>query len=139
LERLTQTFPSPEAYREFWRSHPAFAEWTPVVEQYVDYDLAEDLRPAASPDAVAQDSADSATGDALPEALAWAEQTGLPIVFLRAPRGLLDQPGGMYPPGTVTEWAQRLPRLTATEVAGVNHYTIIMAEPGVSAVAAAVR
>jgi lipase len=157
LERLTQTFPSVEAYREFWRSHPAFSEWTPVVQQYVDYDLAElgpgggsgdglgeqagtspDLRPATSPDAVAQDSADTSTGQALPRALAWAEKTGLPIVFLRAPRGLLDQPGGMYPPETVAEWEARLPRLAASEVAGVNHYTIIMAEPGISAVAAAV-
>lgn len=141
IERLTQTFPSAEAYREFWRSHPAFSRWTPVVEQYVDYDLAEfgpDLRPAASPDAVAQDSADSATGDALPGALAWAGETGLPITFLRAPRGLLDQPGGMYTAETVAEWAGRLPRLAASDVSGVNHYTIIMAEPGVSAVAAAV-
>lgn len=142
LQRLTQAFPSVEAYREFWKSHPAFAEWTPVVQQYVDYDLAEqgpELRPATSPDAVAQDSADTSTGDALPRALAWAEETGRPLTFLRAPRGLLDQPGGMYPTDTVAEWAERLPRLTVREVAGVNHYTIIMAEPGISAVVAAVR
>ncbi|MFC8799884.1 alpha/beta fold hydrolase [Promicromonospora sp. NPDC057138] len=158
IERLTQTFPSAEAYREFWRAHPAFAEWNPVVEQYVDYDLAEYpragssagggpadgpvagpvLRPATSSDAVAADSADSARGDALPAALAWAAETSLPITFLRAPRGLLDQPGGMYPAGTVAEWERRLPRLAASEVVGVNHYTIIMAEPGISAVAAAV-
>lgn len=149
IERLTQTFPSAEAYREFWRAHPAFARWNPVVEQYVDYDLAEYppadgaaagpvLRPATSPDAVAADSADSARGDALPAALAWAADTSLPITFLRAPRGLLDQPGGMYPAPTVTEWSRRLPGLAAGEVPGVNHYTIIMAEPGISAVAAAV-
>ena len=149
IERLSQEFPSREAYREFWRAHPAFGEWTPVVEQYVDYDLAEFpaadgsdggpvLRPATSPDAVAADSADSARGDALPAALTWAAETGLPIAFLRAPRGLLDQPGGMYPAGTVAEWSRRLPGLAAGEVAGVNHYTIIMAEPGVSAVVAAV-
>lgn len=149
IERLTQTFPSAEAYREFWRAHPAFAEWNPVVEQYVDYDLAEFppaegsdggpvLRPATSPDAVAADSADSARGDALPAALAWTAETGLPITFLRAPRGLLDQPGGMYPAASVAEWSARLPGLTASEVSGVNHYTIIMAEPGISAVAAAV-
>lgn len=145
IERLTQTFPSAEAYRQFWRAHPAFARWTPVVEQYVDYDLAEHpssagpvLRPATSPDAVAADSADSARGEALPAALAGAAETGLPITFLRAPRGLLDQPGGMYPAGTVAEWLGRLPGLTASEVSGVNHYTIIMAEPGISAVAAAV-
>ncbi|MFD6445183.1 alpha/beta fold hydrolase [Promicromonospora sp. NPDC060204] len=152
IERLTQTFPSAEAYREFWRAHPAFGQWNPVVEQYVDYDLAAYppadgvagaaagpvLRPATSSDAVAADSADSARGDALPAALAWAADTSLPITFLRAPRGLLDQPGGMYPADTVAEWERRLPRLAASEVAGVNHYTIIMAEPGISAVAAAV-
>ncbi|MCP2263117.1 alpha/beta fold hydrolase [Promicromonospora thailandica] len=147
LERLTQTFDSPEAYREFWRAHPAFAEWSPVVEQYVDYDLAEHpaaaggdpvLRPSTSPGAVAADSADSARGAALPGALAWAAEADLPVTFLRAPRGLLDQPGGMYPAEAVAEWEGHLPHLTAREVPGVNHYTIIMAEPGISAVVEAV-
>ncbi len=68
VERLTRTFPSREAYREFWQAHPAFARWSPVVEQYVDYDLVESpagLRPATTPDAVAHDSLDLYAGGPL--------------------------------------------------------------------------
>ena len=39
-ERLNATFPSREVYRTYWRQHPAFsADWSPLVEEYVDYDL----------------------------------------------------------------------------------------------------
>ena len=42
LGRLRMTFPSVDAYRDFWRAHPAFlpAEWTDDITDYVDYDLA---------------------------------------------------------------------------------------------------
>ncbi|TXQ54874.1 alpha/beta hydrolase, partial [Escherichia coli] len=65
IDRLRMTFPSREAYREFWRQHPAFGPyWSDAIEAYVDYDLvpvdaqseAETaggmLRPSANPDAV---------------------------------------------------------------------------------------
>ncbi|MGH9037642.1 MAG: alpha/beta fold hydrolase, partial [Acidimicrobiia bacterium] len=43
LARLSMTFETPEAYRDFWRAHPAFAGpgmWSADAEDYVDYDLA---------------------------------------------------------------------------------------------------
>lgn len=42
LARLSMTFDSVEAYRDFWRAHPAFAApdaWTDDVLAYFDYDL----------------------------------------------------------------------------------------------------
>ncbi len=54
--------------------------------------------------------------------------------MVRAPQGLRDQPGGRYPGPAVAEWPVRFPGLTASEVPGVNHCTIVMAEPGSSAV-----
>src|SRR4051794_13814205 len=49
LGRLRMTFPSVDAYRQFWRTHAAFAsaEWTADIEDYVDYDLGP---PAIDPD-----------------------------------------------------------------------------------------
>lgn len=145
LERLSQVFESREAYRDFWRQHPAFAEFTPLVEQYVDYDLAEyatkdgiELRPATSPEAAAADSADAYTGKSVPEALAWLGVKGAPVTFLRAERGLFDQPEAMYPPEVVAEWCDRLPNLTTRDVADTNHYTIIMSDQGTTAVANAI-
>ncbi|RPF22569.1 alpha/beta fold hydrolase [Myceligenerans xiligouense] len=150
LERLSRVFESRQAYRDFWRTHPAFAEWTPTIEQYVDYDLDEiatprgtdghaadgaAFRPATTAEAVAGDSADMYTGDAFPAALD-ALVTGElgDVTMLRAPRGLMDEPGGMYPEPFAAEWSTRAPTLTIETVADVNHYTILMSPPGVAAV-----
>ncbi len=51
-ERLNATFPSREVYRSYWKQHPAFsADWSPLVEEYVDYDLTgeEPRAPAGHP------------------------------------------------------------------------------------------
>src|SRR6266705_2731937 len=56
IARLGRTFPSTEAYLDFWRAHPALAaHWTPDVEAYARYDLTGEpgqLRPRAVEDAV---------------------------------------------------------------------------------------
>ncbi|MBL0884925.1 alpha/beta fold hydrolase [Myceligenerans indicum] len=139
VERLSRVFGSREAYRDFWREHPAFARWTSTVEQYVDYDLDEadgGFRPATVPEAVAGDSADMYTGGAFPAALAALTAGGLgEVTMLRAPRGLMDEPGGMYPAPVAAEWSGRSDALRIDTVEDVNHYTIIMSPPGVAAVA----
>jgi lipase len=138
-QRLSMTFPSRGAYREFWRRHPAFADdWTAATEAYVDYDLdgAEpDLRPATRAAAMLEDSLWLAGDDTwLPDVNAW----GGAIPFLVAPRGLLDEPVGLYPQEAVESWSSQLPGLTVTNVAGVNHYTILMSDRGAGAVSAAI-
>ena len=59
----------------------------------------------------------------------------MPLVLLRAPRGLLDEPEALYSPEHLAVWRARLPGLRTRDVAGINHYTIIMSPPGVEAVA----
>ncbi|WP_223691452.1 hypothetical protein [Leifsonia poae] len=56
----------------------------------------------------------------------------LPIDFVRAPRGLLDQPEGLYTPATVAAWAERMPSLRTQKATDVNHYTIVMSPAGVT-------
>ncbi|MGO4689332.1 alpha/beta fold hydrolase [Glaciibacter sp. 2TAF33] len=139
-ERLSQTFPSRAAYREFWRMHPAFAgAWTPELEAYVDYDLDGDepvLRPSTRVEAMAENVMQLNGSGGYTEAL-----TGLtlPIDFLRAPRGLQNGPTGLYAAAEVAGWAERMPTLTTHEVGDVNHYTIVMSDQGVGAVASVVR
>jgi lipase len=139
-ERLAATFPSKEAYRDFWRVHPAFADhWNPLVEDYVDYDLAGEpplLRPATNYDAMARDTADLNSGAALMDAL---QSLDVPAVLLRAPRGLQNEEAGLYTPGYVDQWARRLPGLQVRDVPGTNHYTIVMDAPGAAVVADAVQ
>lgn len=137
--RLSMTFESREAYRDFWRRHPAFQDWNETISAYVDYDLVGEepkLRPSSNIEAIAADAGDLSAAEAAGEVL--AEPPG-PLRFLRAPRGLLNEDTGLYSPEYVRQWAGRAPLLQADEVAGVNHYTIIMSERGVERLSAAVH
>jgi pimeloyl-ACP methyl ester carboxylesterase len=137
LERLRQVFPSREAYRQFWRRHPAFTStWTADVEAYVDYDLEEadgDFRSRVSEQAVRLDARELLVevGD-LRAALA---SIRCPIALFRAPRNLLDQPTPLIPDELVADWQQRLPDLTDTMVEGTNHYTLFFGDAGATALA----
>lgn len=133
VERLSMTFDSRDAYRAFWQGHPAFAEWTPLAEEYVDHDLAEidgALRPSARPDAVREAMLELADADA---ALAALDAVAAPIRLLTGPLGLLAEPPGLYG-GRMERLLARLPAVRAREVAGTNHYTILLGA-GLDAVA----
>lgn len=138
-ERLAMTFPDADAYRSFWRQHPAFAhDWTPAVEAYVDSDLVrteDGLRAASRYEAVAGDTAELSGGTSLLTAL---DALPDPTPWLLAPRGLLDQVPPLYPEPARREWVQRYPQLRPAEIDGVNHYTIVMSARGVEALAATV-
>lgn len=139
-QRLTMTFESHETYRDFWRRHPAFAHaWSPVVEGYVDYDLegsGPELRPSAVVAAVAADAAQLFGGAAYEQAM---RAVAVPATFLRAPRGLMDEPQALYPPDAAARARPLLPHLRDVEVADVNHYTIVLGPTGAEAVAATTR
>jgi pimeloyl-ACP methyl ester carboxylesterase len=139
LARLTMTFPDRDSYRAYWQAHPAFAvDWGSAVEAYVDYDLVGQpphLHSSVRPEAVREDSLDHLEGFALRDAVAaLADQ---PLTFLRAPRGLQDEPPGLYPEALLRGYD--LPGLRWTTVPDVNHYTILLSARGADAVAGAVR
>ncbi|GAA4285891.1 alpha/beta hydrolase [Georgenia daeguensis] len=136
--RLAMTFRDHEAYRDFWRRHPAFAgQVSERLGEYFDYDLEPAdgaWRPSSRLEAVTGDQRELVTGESLLPAL---EALQTPTLFLRAPRGLLDgEP--LYTAEHVARWAARLPVATA-EVPDVNHYTIVMGPAGAAAVADRVR
>lgn len=139
-ERLRMTFESRAAYREFWSAHPAFLDaLTLDVLDYIDYDLegeAPELRPSASVEAVTADARELYGPGWYLDAL---RTLRMPITVLRAPRGLLAEPPGLYPPGRLENARDDLAQLDIIEVDDVNHYTIVMGLPGATAVAGAVR
>jgi hypothetical protein len=57
---------------------------------------------------------------------------------LRAERGFLGEEPGIYPPEWAETWQHRLPNLAVQNVLGVNHYTILFNDIGVTAVAESV-
>jgi pimeloyl-ACP methyl ester carboxylesterase len=136
-ERLSMTFASREAYRDFWRAHPGLGPaWNDLVEAYVDYDLAGEppaMRSRTEYEAVRADSIDMHTGSDHPKAL---DALTHPAVFLRAERGLLDEPEALFSQEQLEAEMARHPNLTGRTIPGTNHYTIAMTDPGVSAVAA---
>jgi lipase len=139
-QRLTMTFASEADYLDYWRPHPALGPWwSPAVEAYLSYDLVGE--PPALRSSVALDPVRDDSSDLLDPGRVAEDVRALPAgsVFLRAERGMLDQPDGLYPHALMVEHAASFPHLEVRDVAGVNHYTVLLGEPGARAVTEAVR
>jgi len=127
LERLRTTYPSVEAYVEFFRAHPALGpSWDDTIEDYVRYDALETesgVRSRALDEAVRADGRDLLlAGPALDEGL---RGTRRPTTLLVAPAGMFGQPPGLLPADAVAAYDAAVPALTVETVAGTNHYTIL--------------
>ncbi|TQO19005.1 pimeloyl-ACP methyl ester carboxylesterase [Rhodoglobus vestalii] len=135
-ERLSMTFADRESYQKFWRSHPAFAdEFTDAVRDYVDYDLVGSepyLHPASNLAAVSCDAVQLSGDEHYLSAL---QDLTVPVHFIRAPRGLLNQLPALYSPEQRNRWRSELPNVTFHEAANVNHYTITLTPRGADRVA----
>jgi lipase len=140
LQRLRMTYPTHEAYRHFWRAHPAFGPyWGPAAEAYVDYDLGgqpPELRSTVSEAAVRADGHDLVTNTSASTA---AEQVECPVIFLRATRGIFDDPPGIYPPDTVATVTARAMSIQAEDIPDTNHYTILLGGRPAAVVANRIR
>ncbi len=140
LERLDARFESPEAYRVFWRNHPALAGVDPhLVNRYADYDLRPDgdtWRSKVSRVAILADARDTLVD---PEVRTAVESLApLPATMLHAERGMQDGPVALYPPERIAAIVDPLPHVETHLVEDVNHYTISLAPHGARAVADAI-
>jgi pimeloyl-ACP methyl ester carboxylesterase len=141
LDRLGTTFPDLAAVREFWSRHPAVGPWVdvPSVAAYLARDLVgepPELRSACVPEAVRVDGGDVLLNERVLEAT-----TALPVpaTLLWATRGLLDQTPGLYDEVRLAGLGLEPAGITAREVPGTNHYSIVWADQGVAAVVEEVR
>jgi len=140
LDRLRMTFPSREAYLDYWRPHPALAgDWNDYIERSYSYDLTgepPELVSRASEEAVLEDTASELRSGDVAQALGHLTQ---PVVLVRAPLGMLNQEPPLYPDSAVVAARARVPQLADVVVPGVNHYTILLTKRGAEAVAAVIR
>jgi lipase len=140
IARLGQSFPSTDAYLDFWRAHPALAaHWTPDVEAYARYDLIGEpgqLRPRAVEDAVRADGRDMLAEKPFADAL---ERLTKPTPLLTAPDGVFGAPPPVIPHDVVEVWRERVPALRPQAVPETNHYTILFDREGAAAVSQAIR
>ncbi|MBV9010583.1 MAG: alpha/beta fold hydrolase [Pseudonocardiales bacterium] len=137
LARLRMQFVSPEDYRDFWRCHPAFAgRWNPDVEDYVDYDL--HGPPGALRSKVVEAAVRADERDVLDGAAAWAAIAAIrePLVLVRAPRGLADDPNPLLPEAVVAQAKRTVPGIRDVLVDDTNHYLIVLGDREAAAVAA---
>lgn len=130
IARLSMTFADRDAYRDFWRAHPAIGGryWRPEVETYVDYDLIgepPECRSSVSLDAVRGDATEQLT---VPEARDAVEHLTCPAHLLFASRGLLDG-DALYPAAALDAMRPRWSTLASEAVvADTNHYTIVLGD-----------
>ncbi len=144
MQRLAMRFPDEQTYVDFWQPHPAFAPLLagPHRDAVIDY-LVHDLIPdPQEPEqlssscvlaAIRADGADLITPSQAHTAVARACQLGLPVEFLWAQRGLMDEPQGLYDTGRLASLA--LPAaVDVRHVPDTNHFSILLADPGIAVV-----
>jgi pimeloyl-ACP methyl ester carboxylesterase len=131
LERLKLTFPTVEAYLDRWRSHPALAgNWNDYLAEAYIYDLQGEpphLRARVQGDAIAADQESVSRGSQIADALGRLRHRADLVV---APRGIFDEPEGLYSAEALAYWTSRVPRLRTWPVPGTNHYTILTSAAG---------
>jgi lipase len=137
LERLSMEFPSQQAYRDYWRVHPALQRsWGTELEAYVDHDLRGEpprMHAATDRDAVVRDSEDLWGGDLVDQSLKSLDRD---VLMLRAERGLQNEPTPLYPLDALLTAAQNYPRVRVQTIPDTNHYDILMSDVGAEQVAA---
>jgi pimeloyl-ACP methyl ester carboxylesterase len=132
LARLSMTFESKEAYRDYWKPHPAFNRgWSKELDEYVDYDL-RDGKPSTTPQAVEDDSRDLFGDEIIDKAL---KNLSKKTLFIRAPRGLQNEEGGLYPLPVLDYIAPQYPMLKIVSLDDVNHYDMFLHPFGASQIA----
>lgn len=137
MARLDMVFAGADAYREFWRAHPAFAgRWTPEIDAYVLRDLIgepPEMRSACVPEAVRADGAQVLED---PETLDAVHRLPCPARLLWAARGLMDESPGLYTPHLLSSLADS--GIGLVELADDNHYSVLFSAAA-AVVAAQIR
>lgn len=128
IMQLRQTYPSREAYREFWRSQPHFPpeDWGPWMEAFLDYEVGGEppqLRPKASEEAVRADLAEGFQHDAI---TAWLQAIRVPVLMLRAESGFAPGHPPLFPDSMVDQMRAYLPTMEEETILGTTHYTIVL-------------
>ncbi len=132
LARLSMTFETKEAYRDYWKPHPAFNRgWSKELDEYVDYDL-RDGKPSTSAQAVEDDSRDLFGDEIIDKAL---KNLSKETLFIRAPRGLQNEEGGLYPLPVLDYISPQYPMLKIVSLDDVNHYDMFLHPFGASQIA----
>jgi lipase len=137
LSQLRQTYPSREAYREFWRGQPHFPpqDWGPWIEAFLDYEVGGEppqLRPKALEDAVRVDLMEGFQRDQI---VARLQAICVPVLMLRAPAGFVPNQPPLFPDAMIEQMRAYVPAMEEQTISGTTHYTIVMGNLGATRIA----
>lgn len=140
MAKLRTVFASREEFLTPWRNHPALVNvYSPAVEAYQERDIIgtePELRSSCVLDAIRDDAADELLN---PHAVSAIHRLPIPARFLYAERGLLNEPVGLYAPEVVAAAKLEDAGVDVRFVPGTNHYSILLGDRGIAAVAEAIR
>ncbi len=147
LARLSMTFADEDELLTFVSTNPALwslldGEFGEAARTYLRHDIVrgEDglVRSSCSLDAVRADGRGMLVHPRLPGAVREAVDAGVPMELLWAPRGLFDEPQGMYDEERLAVLG--LPEaLRVTQVPDTNHFSILLGAEGIAAIGDAVE
>ena len=136
IAQLRQTYPSRQAYREFWRTQPHFPaeEWNPWVEAFLDYEVGGDspVQPKASEAGVLADLREAFQPDAIAERL---KSIRVPTLLLRAESGFTPGQLPLFPDALAAQFRSLLPHIEDHKCSGTTHYTIVLGERAATKIA----
>jgi hypothetical protein len=147
LARLSMTFADEDELLAFVSTNPALGslldgEFGEAARTYLRHDIVrgEDglVRSSCSLAAVRADGRGMLVHPLLPGAVRAAVEAGVPMELLWAPRGLFDEPQGMYDEERLAVLG--LPEaLRVTHVPDTNHFSILLGADGIAAIGDAVE
>ena len=125
LDRLGQIFTSADAYLDTMKQAPYLHPWTSAVETYCRYEIeAVDggVRTNIDPAHIQEEAANFRKVNCA------SLYSGLrcKVLILRAPNGLLSQDDLLLPEDVVNKMTDEIPDARRFDVAGTNHYGILM-------------
>lgn len=139
LARLAMTFTSTDSYRDYWKEQPAFVKgWSDALDEYVEYDLrgnGSEFHPSTQSRAVEEDSKDLFESELISSTLKNLKQE---VLFIRAERGLQNEPSGLYPTAVLDYVLPQYPKLKLIKIDDVNHYDMLLESSGARKVAQAI-
>jgi lipase len=136
ITQLRQTYPSRQAYRDFWRTQPHFppAEWNPWVEAFLDYEVGGDstVKPKASEAGVLADLREAFQPELITERL---KAIQVPTLLLRAENGFTPGAPPLFPDALAEQFRTYLPLIEDHKFPGTTHYTIVLGAQAAAGIA----
>jgi lipase len=137
ITQLRQTYPSREAYREFWRGQPHFPkeDWGPWVEAFLDYEVGGEppnLQPKAAEGAVRADLVEGFQREAIVERLRAIQ---VPVLMIRSDNGFAPGMPPLFPEAMMAEFRSFVPGMGEETIAGTTHYTMVLGNRGATRIA----